>query len=357
MKQIRRITSLVLALCLAMSLCSCGESAPAAEPTPSDSSNATKAEIDSAAASIRPDGYPQGGTVTVVCGYAAGGAQDNNCRAAAQYASLLTGDNYVVTNIEGSSGRVAAADVTASPADGQKIYLAALTFVEPGDFQYLGVDTLETQMATNIVVAEGFDAICALHDDSRAITIRADDDRFSDLASFMAYAEAHPGELTIGTPGAASSGGMMAQLMTNKLNLDVNVVNYTSTSEAHAALLGGHVDAEMSALSAATNDGSTAKTIGAAANERSELFPEIPTFQETGYELSIPITRCMLIKKGTDSAIVEYLSTLFAGITENADYIDLSMNTYGSTVNYLPAAECQEKIQACYDAYLSAVGK
>jgi len=328
--------------------------APASSSAPAASSAAPAAS--GGAAAVKPSGYPQGGTVTVVCGYAAGGAQDNNCRAAAQFASQLSGDNYVVTNIEGSSGRVAAADVTASKADGQKLYLAAITFVSEGDFQYLDPNALESQMATNIVVAEGFDAICGLHNDSRSLTIRADDDRFSDLAGFLSYVEAHPGELTIGTPGAASSGGLMAQLMVKKLGLDINVVNYTSTAEVHAALLGGHVDAEMSALSAASNDGDTAKTIGCAGAERSDLFPDVPTFVETGYDLSIPITRCMLVKKGTDPAIINYLSTLFSEMAENQDYIDLCMNTYGSTVDYVPSAECQTNIQACYDAYLAAVG-
>lgn len=354
-----KLCSLTLAAVLALSGCSNGgrnasSSTPGGAPNnPAASSGEPSA---SGAAGIKPAGYPQGGTVTVVCGYAAGGAQDNNCRAAAQFASQLSGDNYVVTNIEGSSGRVAAADVTASKADGQKLYLAAITFVNENDFQYLDPNALENQMATNIVVAEGFDAVCGLHNDSRSITIRADDDRFSDLASFMSYAEDHPGELTIGTPGAASSGGLMAQLMVNKLKLDINIVNYTSTAEVHAALLGGHVDAEMSALSAASNDGTTAKTIGCAGDERSDLFPDIPTFVETGYDLSIPITRCMLVKKGTDPAIINYLTTLFSEMAENQDYIDLSMNTYGSTVNYVSSAECQANIQACYDAYLAAVG-
>lgn len=348
-----------LTLSAALLLSGCADSkVPSSSGGSSASSSgpASAVAADSAAAAIKPAGYPQGGTVTVVCGYAAGGAQDNNCRAAATYASKLTGDNYVVTNIEGSSGRVAAADVTASKADGQKLYLAAITFVNEGDFQYLDPNALESQMATNIVVAEGFDAICGLHNDSRALAIRADDSRFSDLASFLSYVEAHPGELTIGTPGAASSGGLMAQLMVNKLKLDINIVNYTSTAEVHAALLGGHVDAEMSALSAASNDGSTAKTIGCAGDERSDLFPDIPTFIETGYDLSIPITRCMLVKKGTDPAIVTYLDTLFSEITQNEEYIDLSMNTYGSTVDYVPSAECQANIQTCYEAYLSAVG-
>lgn len=356
-----KLCSLALAAVFALSGCSGGgqnasHGTPDSAPNNSTASSGTPSSSASGAAGIKPAGYPQGGTVTVVCGYAAGGAQDNNCRAAAQFASQLSGDNYVVTNIEGSSGRVAAADVTASKADGQKLYLAAITFVGEGDFQYLDPNALESQMATNIVVAEGFDAVCGLHNDSRAITIRADDSRFSDLESFMSYVETHPGELTIGTPGAASSGGLMAQLMVNKLKLDINIVNYTSTAEVHAALLGGHVDAEMSALSAASNDGSAAKTIGCAGDERSGLFPDIPTFVETGYDLSIPITRCMLVKKGTDPAIINYLTTLFSEMAENQDYIDLSMNTYGSTVDYVSSAECQANIQACYDAYLAAVG-
>ena len=355
----KRLISTFLAAAMVLSLAACGESqqgtsgsnatsSPNSSVSSSTSGSAPSTD-DGSAASIKPEGYPKGGTITVVCGFNAGGAQDNNCRVAAQYASVLSGDNYVVTNIAGSSGRVAAADVTASPADGLKIFLANLTLADPEDYQYVEKENLAAQMTTNILVAEEFDAICAMHDDARSITIRADDDRFSDWKEFEAYMLEHPGELTIGTPGANGAGGLMSTLMAEKLKYDFNVVHYTSTNEVHAALLGGHVDAEMSCVSAASTDGDLAKTIAAASEERSDLFPDIPTFKEMGVELNIPTTRCFFVKKGTDPAIINYLSRLFGEMAEYPDYVNDNHTIYVTTVDYQPAEQIQELINETYD--------
>ena len=290
----KKILAILLTVVMVLSLTACSNGSK--ETTPA-ANGSTAAPDDGTAKAIKPAGYPKGGTVTVVCGFNAGGAQDNNCRVAAKYATILTGDNYVVTNIAGSSGRVAAADVTASPADGLKIYLANLTLADPEDYKFVEKDNLKSQMTTNMLVAEQFTAICAMHDDARSITIKANDPRFSNWEEFEAYMKAHPGELTIGTPGANGAGGLMATLLAKKLGYEFNVVHYTSTNEVHAALLGGHIDAEMSVVSASNTDADQAITIAVAAEKRSDLFPNVPTLIEKGVDLKIPTTRCFFVKK------------------------------------------------------------
>ena len=102
---------LAMLLCCTMLMSGCGKTdVPPQTTDPAQAGN----ELSGAAA-IKPEGYPKGGTVTVVCGYNAGGAQDNNCRVAAQYASVLSGDNYVVTNIAGSGGRGGAGRTVQGP--------------------------------------------------------------------------------------------------------------------------------------------------------------------------------------------------------------------------------------------------
>ena len=343
----KKTIALLIAIVMVCSLAACGGGT---ESTPAPSASGNASADDGTAKSIKPAGYPKGGTVTVVCGFNAGGAQDNNCRVASKYATILSGDNYVVTNIAGSSGRVAAADVSASPADGLKIYLANLTLADPEDYKLIEKENLKAQMTTNMLVAEDFTAICAMHDDARAITIKAGDSRFSNWTEFADYMKAHPGELTIGTPGANGAGGLMATLLAKKLGFEFNVVHYTSTNEVHAALLGGHVDAEMSAVSASNTDADQAITIAVAAEKRSELFPNVPTLTENGYDLKIPTTRCFFVKKGTDPAIVEYLSRLFGEMANYKDYIDENHNVYVTSVDYKPAAEAQKLIDATYAA-------
>ena len=342
----KKALALILTAVMVLSLAACSQNNQNSS-TSAATENASK--DDGTAKSIKPDGYPKGGTVTVVCGFNAGGAQDNNCRVAAKYATILTGDNYVVTNIAGSSGRVAAADVTASPADGLKIYLANLTLASPDDYKYVEKENLKAQMTTNMLVAEEFTAICAMHDDARSITIKAGDPRFSNWEEFEKYMKDHPGELTIGTPGANGAGGLMATLLEKKLGYQFNVVHYTSTNEVHAALLGGHVDAEMSVVSASSTDKDQAITIAVAAEKRSDLFPNVPTLIEKGVDLKIPTTRCFFVKKGTDPAIVEYLSRLFGEMANYKDYIAENHNVYVTTVDYRPSAEAQKLIDDTYN--------
>ena len=142
----------------------------------------------------------------------------------------------------------------------------------------------------------------------------------------------------------------MYTLLTQKLGYDFNVVHYTSTSEVHAALLGGHIDAEMSVVSATNTDGDVAKTIVVASEERNVLFPDVPTFKELGVELNIPTTRCFFVKKGTDEAIVNYLSALFGEMAEYEPYVEDNHNIYVTTVDYKDHETAKKLIDDTYAA-------
>lgn len=61
------------------------------------------------------------------------------------------------------------------------------------------------------------------------------------LGDYIAYARAHPGELTYSTPGALTTNHLTMEQIAREAGLKLNHVPYKGTSESLLALLAGHV--------------------------------------------------------------------------------------------------------------------
>ena len=110
----KKLITALLAAAMCLSLAACGSSnssasAPASS-TPAASASAASGETE----------WPTG-TVSVILPYKAGGDTDTYCRALFQGVSQKLGQTFVVTNMEGGSGIVAAMDVMNTANDGYNI--------------------------------------------------------------------------------------------------------------------------------------------------------------------------------------------------------------------------------------------
>ncbi len=100
----KKLIAMLLAAAMVMSLAACGGSSGSAS-SDSGSSDSGSASSDSGAAASNG-----GGTVTIICGYGAGGTADAVARKFAQVANEIQGDyNFIVENVTGGDGFAAAA--------------------------------------------------------------------------------------------------------------------------------------------------------------------------------------------------------------------------------------------------------
>lgn len=107
------------------------------------------------------------------------------------------------------------------------------------------------------------------------------------LEDFLALMKANPGKTTIGTPGNYNLNHIFASMTARSAGVDYVNVPYTGGSKVVADLLGQHVEAGVLKPSETLGQiqENLLKPLGVFANERLEMFPDVPTFKEKGYDV------------------------------------------------------------------------
>ena len=105
-------------------------------------------------------------------------------------------------------------------------------------------------------------------------------------------------------------------------------------------LLNGSIDLggiNMAAARTQRDDGAL-KAFAIAADERSDLIPDVPTLKELGVDMTYSLTRGIMLPKGTPQEFVDYWADVFKGPTEDADFV-AEQAAKGTEVLYLGPEE------------------
>jgi tripartite-type tricarboxylate transporter receptor subunit TctC len=107
------------------------------------------------------------------------------------------------------------------------------------------------------------------------------------LEDFIGYMKGNPDKVTIGTPGNYNLNHIFASMTARAAGVNFVNVPYTGGSKVVADLLGQHVDSGVlkpSETLGQIQEG-LLKPIGIFANDRLEMFPDVPTFKDKGYDV------------------------------------------------------------------------
>jgi tripartite-type tricarboxylate transporter receptor subunit TctC len=106
------------------------------------------------------------------------------------------------------------------------------------------------------------------------------------VAEFVAYAKARPGSLNYATYGAGSGPHLATELFQAKTGVRMQAVPYGGGGPAALGAVTGQVQALFSSVLPVLGlvRGNKLKPIAIAANHRSELLPNVPTFLEQGLD-------------------------------------------------------------------------
>ncbi len=106
------------------------------------------------------------------------------------------------------------------------------------------------------------------------------------LSQFVAWAREQKTPLAYGSPGAGSSIHFMAHAFNSSQQLNMLHVPYKGASQVVTDMLGGQIAAGAGSLPAlmAQAKGGRIRVLASTGRGRSRYFPEIPTFEEQGFE-------------------------------------------------------------------------
>lgn len=248
--------------------------------------------------------WPDEKPITMIVAYSPGGSTDVAARLAAVYIEKYLGQSVVVLNKPGAGGEVGFTALAEAEADGYTV----------GFINTPNVLTIPMQRKTRYSL-DSFIPVAQLMDDPDSLYVPKDSP-FNTLKDLIEYAKENPKKVKYGTSGIGSDDHIAGELLSGKANIKLKHIPFAGASANRTALLGNHVTVGVFNISEGKEYVTTGqvKILGQMAAERTELFPDVPTLKEQGYDLVMASTRGIGMPAGTPEDIVKR----FAEATEKA---------------------------------------
>jgi tripartite-type tricarboxylate transporter receptor subunit TctC len=227
-----------------------------------------------ASAALAQDAYPTK-TVRLIAAAAPGGNPDVLARMLAAKLSESFGRSFVVENMPGAGGVVAAEIVARAPADGHVLML--------GDSGAMAINVALNPRLTYHPLKD-FTLITALAAVPTVLVAPASLPAAT-LQEFVALAKSRPGQLAYGSAGNGSVHHLTMAVFASRAGLNMLHVPYKGGSALVAATLTGEVQAGWSGIPnvAPHIRSGKLKVFAISTAERSATLPEVPTAAEAGF--------------------------------------------------------------------------
>ena len=234
--------------------------------------------------------------VRIVVPWPPGGGVDTFGRILQAPLADVLGQNVVIENIGGSSGRIGTLAASRAAPDGDTVLLVNDTFAATEAIPVAGTPSLRGALSP---VSLAIDAPQGLFTHPRS-GLRSVED-------FVAVARARPGALNVGVPGLGSSQHLTSELLLRAAgNLRVTHVPYRGGGPLLQDLAVGTVDAAVVTFSAAAQQAraGTLVALAVTGERRTKTFPDVPTAAETVAPGFVQTTwQGLLVPKGTPERV------------------------------------------------------
>lgn len=328
--------ALVLALCLTLALTAgCGgKQAPAGQQA---GQQGEKKEQPKETA--KDDKYPSR-TIEVINQFGPGGGTDIFIRGIGVPAAQILKQSIIPVSVTGGGGVAATDRFLQAPADG---YTLRAIGPEQVVNHLMGREDLKQMVP-----------IIRCQMDQSIFVVKADS-KFKTIQDVVEYAKANPGKLNIGGTDAAGYDEVLVNLWASKAGIQVKYVPFAAASEANAAILGGHIDVlhEEAGPMKALIDGKKVKPLVIFMEKRTDMFPDVPTAKELGWDITIGRWRGFAAKKGTPEDRIKILYEAFAKSMEAPVYKTMEKE---NLLNLRPGLMGPEEFQKFIDSELQVYG-
>lgn len=273
--------------------------------------------------------------IDIVIPYASGGSADLQARFISDYLKDEFGETVNVVAKGGGAGSTGMNFVKGSNPDGYTIILTAV-----------GPSTLTpNSKEVGYDVTEDFEAISQVSEAPYGIAVNTS----SDIETLEElFDESKDKEVTYGTTGAGLHQHVVTAALTDELD-DVNMkhVPFEGGAEAVSALLGNHVTAGVNTISELLphEESGDIKILAVTSAERLNELPDVPTFDELGYDLiSNGAWFGLMAPSETPDEIIKKIDGAVKDALEDDEVIEKFKNAE-LPIEYLDNLEFEEKIK------------
>lgn len=327
----KKLSALLLALFLALSLSACGASGASGSST--SSASGSSASGDSSWPS-KP--------ITLVVPWSAGGDTDFHARTLGQYLEKELGVTVNVVNTTGGGGSVASNTVKDATPDG---------------YTFLAFDSaIAMNQASGVTDFgyEAFDPVCLIGKSCGEFVVVRSDFPCNTIKELVDYSKAHPGKVTMAANTGATS--YYAAIKLKEAGANLNIVNAGSSSERVAGLIGKQFDVSTHSYGVVSQYIKTGqlKILGCLATQRSDAYSDISTAKEQGVDCAYDLIYNILAPKGTDPAIVKKLCDACQDVVENnKDYAAAIKTSYGEEPYFMDTDHATQYLKQESDMYMA----
>lgn len=268
--------------------------------------------ISALAGPVLAEDYPNR-PIRVVVGFAAGSSIDATIRTVAPFLEKALKVPVIVDNRPGAGGASAWTSVAKARPDGYTL----------GSVNYPAIAGVAATGGLPIDPLKAFAFLGNVIYEPNIIAV-AKNSPYTSVAEMVAYLKAHPSGLSYGSDGIASMDGLVALAVGSTAGVQFRAVNFAGSSDALAALLGGHIDAMGMGISMAAPliQNGDVRAIGMAGAERNAMLPDVPTFAEQGVPLAInAASRGFVTQADVDPAVLAKLRDAIKTVAADPEYI------------------------------------
>jgi tripartite-type tricarboxylate transporter receptor subunit TctC len=241
-----------------------------------------------------------------------------------------------VINRPGEGGTLAISEALRAQPDGHVVAVgtAGNLTVQPhvSALRYAGPDT--------------YVPVAKLVNQPNVLMVRADA-KWKTAKEFLAYAKAHPAEVTVGVAGRTTIAHLNLEQLKRAAGVDLKVAFYDGPQQVQA-VLAGTIDAAITSpapMMAHVQSGK-AMALGVFEERRLRVLPDAPTFKELGLDATLGTFQAIVAPSGTPPSVVEALAAAIRQAMSEPSFISVAEET-GNLIEYEGpeafAAELREK--------------
>jgi tripartite-type tricarboxylate transporter receptor subunit TctC len=273
-------------------------------------------------------------SIAGVIQWGAGGSTDVVMRAIAPHAEKVLGESIVMTNRTGGVGVIATRFVQSQPSDGHTLLMGA---ENPQLYKVMGLaDTDYSDFTPINVIARGV-----------PILVANNDAPFDTIPELVAYAQANPGQVRMGSTGPGGLPSVVGAMLQSVVELPVTPVPFDGDGPALTAMQGGVVEFMPAVLGAAIEHikAGRIKALGVVDTAENDALPGVApiTADFPEFEKYLPWGPFfgVFVKNDTPDDVVATLVEAFAAGAEAEDFKAL-IDGRGFQMLNLSGAEAEE---------------